>query len=364
MTALSFKFHLPTHIIFGSGILDCLFQLQEVTAKNCLILSYAGFDRQDVFDRLKQISGELTIWSEFQENPSESYVTRLAGVIKEKHINTVIAIGGGSSIDSAKAASWFAGQASCQENATAIDPIKIIAIPTTAGTGSEVTPYAILTDDKTQRKRILNYTSLFPDIALCDPQLTCSMPVSVTANTGIDALSHAIEAYLSTGCSGFMEDIAVNGCRLVAEFLPQVLEQPHNEAGRSKMMQASLMGGMVLAQCGTVMVHALGYCLTHEFGYPHGYANALLLAGFVERLADRGSERAKKIMQLFHDDLAGFIERSGIKVPSELKKAAHSLDQWIEAGYQSYGRVNSVVPLDHDDIRFILEKVIDSNNSC
>jgi alcohol dehydrogenase class IV len=238
--------------------------------------------------------------------------------------------------------------------------MKLVAVPTTSGTGSEVSPFSVLTDDETHQKRFLKHPALMPAVALCDPLLTVTMPVQVTADTGIDALSHAVEAYLSVLCQGFMEGIALESCRLVAENLPVVLENdPGDMTARENLMLAALDGGIVLANCGTVFVHALGYCLTAKFGYTHGKANAILLAGFVEHLAERGSPRAQAILDIFGGSLRAFIERCG--VPQKLPPGSVTSDEfaaWVSTGYNAYGRVNGVIALDRSDVENVLNRVI------
>jgi len=193
-------------------------------------------------------------------------------------------------------------------------------------------------------------------VTICDPELTRSLPPHLTANTGIDALSHAIEGYLSAKCQGFLGDIAISTCRLIAEALPQTLKYPSDQQAREQMMLAALQGGIVLAQCGTVMVHALGYRLTHDYGLPHGLANALLLDAFVRHMARRGCCRAQDVLGLFQDDLQGFIRRCGIDTSQVAGRISPAQRQeWIEAGYRSYGRGNSLIPLDRDDIGCIID---------
>ena len=302
-------------------------------------------------DELERSCEKFIVIDEFEENPSYELIKSIANQISSNNIETVIAIGGGSTIDSAKAAVWFA--AGEKPSAT-----KVIAVPTTAGTGSEVTPYAILTNND-GKKQILNHKSIFPDIALCDPELTVTMPRSVTANTGLDALCHAVEAYLSVKCQGFMDELALGSCQMVYDNLLNVMKNPDDIKSRERMLLASLQGGMVLARCGTVMVHALGYGLTEKFGYAHGHANAILLAGFVSRLAQKGSLRAKEVMKIFDGRLAHFINKCGIdtRLP-EGSVSEELLEKWIESGYQSYGRVNCVVRIEREDTAFTLENAI------
>lgn len=349
---IGFSFFIPTNIMFGNGMVENLPELDAVRGKRCMLLRFPYLKRVELIDRLRSNADELVVAEEFEENPGYNLVKTIGERVARNKIDTLIAIGGGSTIDTAKAAAWFAAG----EGPPATG---IVAVPTTAGTGSEVTPYAILTHEKTKRKQILNHQSLFPCVALCDPELTCTVPAHVTANTGIDALSHAIEAYLCVKCQGFMEEIALSSCKLVKDNLLKAIEDPYCLMARKGMMLASLQAGMVLAMCGTVLVHALGYELTRKYGYAHGYSNGILLGNFVKHLYDRGSRRAAKIMDIFNGDLNGFVKNTGIPVVLPHGSVnGEAVSGWVDSAYNSYGRPNCVVPIGKDDIRIILERAI------
>ena len=232
---INFDFYIPTRIIFQKGAAENLPQMEDVKNRRCALLKFPAFSRDEIIYGLERNCSELFVIDEFEENPGYDFTQKIAKIISENDIDTLIAIGGGSTIDTAKAAAYFVRE---EKSAN----IKLIAVPTTAGTGSEVTPYAILTNSEGEKK-ILNDQTIFPDIALCDADLTATMPKSVTANTGIDALCHAAEAYLSVKCQGFMEAIAYDACCNIYSSLPAVLEAPDNMIERENMLLASLQGG-------------------------------------------------------------------------------------------------------------------------
>lgn len=352
---MEFHFHLTTQIHFARGSVASLPELPEVRRRHCMLLGYPGFARPELVDALRRECASLVEPEGFEENPSYAFVQRMGRRVADEEVETIIAIGGGSSIDTAKAAAWFATN---PEEAAESFPARttIIAVPTTAGTGSEVTPYSILTDEA-GHKKILSHASLVPRVALCDPELTVTMPPRVTAHTGIDALSHAVEAFFARSCQGVLADLAKAGCRRVAEGLPRALAAPEDLDAREQMMLGALEGGVVLAHCGTVIVHSLGYNLTRAFGYSHGLSNALLLAGFVERLAERGSDRARWVLDVFEGDLAGFIRRAGIDNPLEREMISdETRRQWIANAYSSYGRAHCILPLELEDLEAILDR--------
>jgi len=351
-----FQLQLTTHIRFGSGQVDLLPGLPEVRGKRCMLLCYPGLDRPALRAGIQSEAASVILPDVFEENPSYALAERLGRQVREESIGTIIAIGGGSTIDSAKAAAWFGTNPQTPADAKPRPAeAAVVAVPTTAGTGSEVTPYAILTDTETGNKKILKDASLVPRVALCDPQLTATMPPRVTAHTGLDALSHAVEGYFSKPCQGLLADLALAGCRRIAAHLPTVLAAPDNLTARQEVMLAALGGGIVLAHCGTVIVHALGYNLTREFGYTHGLSNALLLAGFVAHLADRGSPRAAEVMECFDGDPGSFIRRCGVEPLLARETISRTQrDEWLENAYHSYGRPNCVLPLQRNDIDDIL----------
>ena len=349
---IGFNFHIPTEIVFGEKSSLGLARHDLMRGKKCMVLKFPFFDREDVIKSFENSCEKVIVADEFQENPGASFAWEIGDRATKEDIDVIVAIGGGSTIDTAKAAKWRAYKAYGKK-------MGLAAVPTTAGTGSEVTPYAILTDSATNKKEILNDAMLFPDVAVCDPLLTHTMPKSVTANTGIDALSHAAEAYMSIKCGGFLKDLALSACRLVKENLEDALDDGSNAWARSNMMLASLQGGIVLARCGTVLVHAIGYGLTHEFGYPHGYSNGLLLAAFLERMAQKKSREAEDILGIFGGDLRGFVEKCGI--PQKI--ASEGLDEsvisgWVDSAYNSYGRPNSRIEITREDIEYIISKIL------
>jgi len=356
--ALPFDFHIPTRIVFRIGAINELVRLDEVRGRRCMLFTYAGFARSDIVETLRNAASEILVVDEFEENPSDELARRLVGRAREFGAETMVAIGGGSSIDLAKAVAWFDANPTFASGQTAPPnpaSISVIAVPTTAGTGSEVSPFTVLTDSATHEKWFVKHTSIVPRVALLDPELTLTVPRRVTAHTGIDALSHAVEGYLTTLAGGFLEPLALDACRRVRIDLPRVFETPDDVEARASLLLASLEGGILLATCGTVVVHALGYQLTKAFGYRHGEVNALMLGAFVERLAQRGSDRAHLILDVFAGDLTGFVRSCGIEPDRSFESVASSdLASWIDAGWNAYGRRNAVVPLDRDDIRTIL----------
>jgi alcohol dehydrogenase class IV len=226
---------------------------------------------------------QAVVYDQVDENPTTTACEAGAAFCKAHGCDCLVALGGGSPMDAAKAIALLAtnpGNCSRYFGRSQFDvpPLPILAVPTTAGTGSEVTPYAVLVDEASGHKLTLRGASLFPRVALLDPVLSVTMPRHVTINTGLDALSQAMEGMLSLKSTALGDILALEICRLVKRWLPRAADYPDDLEARAQMLQAAMLSGCVIAQSGTTLVHGAGYYLTLEFGIAHGLANALLLS--------------------------------------------------------------------------------------
>lgn len=234
-----------------------------------LALAHLGGRTYEVFDRV-------------QPDPEIAIVEDCMQVYREGGHDGLIGLGGGSAIDIAKSVGAYAGYHGALQDLFGIDQVPrkgppLIAIPTTAGTGSEVTNVAILSDKSAQMKKGIISDFLLPDVALVSPQMTLTCPRSVTAASGVDALVHAIESYLSLNASAITDSLALGAIKLIAKALPKAFANPANLDAREDMATASLMAGMAFGNAGVGAVHALAYPLGGRFHVSHGVSNALLL---------------------------------------------------------------------------------------
>jgi alcohol dehydrogenase class IV len=208
------------------------------------------------------------------------------------------------------------------------NPLPVVAIPTTAGAGSEVTPYAVFThrENRSIRKKIVADSSLFPKIVLADPELTLSLPASITADTGIDAFSHALESYLSNRSYPLSDTLASEAMKLLFNYLPKAMENPKEIDIRSQVLYASLLAGMAIAQTGTILVHAMSYRLTTDLGLSHGKACALLLPSVCEFNLKEGHPKLTLLGQCLGENMENMTtKKAAEKVLTSIKNFVHQL---------------------------------------
>jgi len=284
-----FSFFLPTKVYFGEGVIRRVGEEASKLGEKVMVITGRTSARktgilQKVESSLKKKRIKVILFEEVEPNPSFDTVERGGEISRKEKVEVIVALGGGSPMDAAK------GIALLSTNSSPLDlyigqgkvknpPLPLIAIPTTAGTGSEVTKYAVFTNKKKvpHRKEVIGDSHLFPEVALLDPELTLSLPSSITRDTGVDALSHAIEGFTSTRAQPLSDLLALKSINLIFRYLPETINNPHNLEARSSLLYASLLAGIVIAQTGTILVHAMGYRLTTDFGIPHGRANGILL---------------------------------------------------------------------------------------
>lgn len=286
---MQFRYLMPTKILFG---VDCIRENAEefsrwgkraliITGRNSARVSGALADIEYV---LAQQQLEWHIFDQIEENPTIEAVEAAGAVARQFAPDLIVAIGGGSPLDASKAIAVLAvndiSGRQLFDGGFAAPPLPILAVPITAGTGSEVTPYSILTDNARHTKRSFADPSIFPKVAFLDARYTQSLSKTVTINAAIDALSHAVEGYLSRRSTPVSDCLAIEAIRSFG----RVKGALHGELSlteREALLYVSMLGGAVIAQTATTVVHALGYSLTYFRNIPHGRANGLLLAEYL-----------------------------------------------------------------------------------
>ncbi len=279
------RFTIPTTVYSGSDALD---RLRNFRNKKIWIVCDAFLAHGAAYDRLcAALTGnQLERYSDIKPDPNVATV--VAGMEKLLAFNpdVVIGFGGGSAIDAAKAMVYFSRQQGLKIE-------RCVAIPTTSGTGSEVTCATVITDEKRGIKYPLFNDQIFPDIAILDPQFIVTVPANITANTGMDVLTHALEAYVANNADDFSDALAEKATRMVFKYLPLVYQHGDCLIDREKMHNASTLAGMAFSQSGLGLNHAIAHQLGGLFHIPHGLANALLLCEVI-RFNAREDIRARK----------------------------------------------------------------------
>ncbi len=283
----NFSWQLPSKIYFGNGeSKQVVERVKELRGNKVLLVTDKGLEHIGLPDQIKRMlleaSIEVVIFNEVKPDPTVEVVESGVKKAKDNNCDLLIGLGGGSSIDTAKAIGMLVtngGKASDYwGNPPKIDPLPMIAIPTTAGTGSEVTFVTVIKDNEKKVKMGVGYSpQMAPNIALCDPELTISAPAHITASTGLDALTHAVEAYTNTKYDPISEALALKSIELIGKYLRPAVANGDNMEARYYMLLGNLLAGHAFANKLLGIVHAItspmgGYC-----DAPHGVVNAILL---------------------------------------------------------------------------------------
>jgi alcohol dehydrogenase class IV len=224
---------------------------------------------------------ECALFSDFAGEPTTDHVHAALKVLKNSQADSVIAVGGGSAIDIAKAVSLFGKSPDMKWEEITEQPslsrLPLLAVPTTAGTGSEATKVMVITDITSNVKMNPGHLGLIPDAAILDPELTLSLPQNFTAYTGLDALTHAMEAYVSNRATVMTDLYALSAIRLIGKALPRIYEDGNDKESRHDMLLASCYAGIAFSNASTNLAHAAGRPLGARFHIPHGLSVAMLL---------------------------------------------------------------------------------------
>lgn len=333
----------PTTIWFGDNrIKDISAALKQLNIKNPLIVTDDSLVKlpimEDLTKELEKANISFSIFSDVQPNPTGINIENGVKAYKENKNDGVIAFGGGSALDAGKTIAFMSGQtlsvwdfedigdnwSRANENGIA----KTIAIPTTAGTGSEVGRATVITDSVSHAKKIIFHPKILPSIVILDPVLTYNLPKHITAWTGIDALVHSIEAYCAPGFHPMADGIAIEAIRLIKENLIKAYNNPTNKDARAYMLVAAMMGATAF-QKGLGSVHSIAHQLGGLYNMPHGLANSIILPYALMQNASAIEKKMEKLCEYLNipnPSTNSFIEyildlRKNLEIPHTLKEA-------------------------------------------
>jgi len=323
-------FRVPQVVITGSGSSKQVGEeCRKLSVKKALIVTDQNLVKLGIPDgvkeSLRQSGVDCAIYDGVNAEPVAEYVQEGLKAFQGNGCDFLLAVGGGSPMDTAKAISIMATNGGSIEDYMGLGRVPqrgrpVIAVPTTAGTGSEVTPFTIITDTRRDVKMLIGSPFITPEVAIVDPQLTITLPQDITAATGIDALTHAIEAYVSVKAQAISDVFAIAAIELIAGNLQKAWSDGKNLEAREKAMMGSLMAGMAFSNSSVALVHGMARPIGAYFHVRHGASNAALLGTVMEFSLEGNPTRYARIAQAMGVNISGLSELEAAERGAEAVK--------------------------------------------
>lgn len=341
------KFHMPTKVLVGE---NCVFENKAdlIIGKRALIVTgkTSGKKSGALDDVIKILENEKIpyhVYDKIENNPEINHMVKGGEFARNCGCDFIIAIGGGSPLDAAKAISVYATNEPKENSGFDVydifkgsyknKPIPMVAVPTTAGTGSEVTPYSILTLHKEKTKKSFTCVDCFYKTAFLDGRYTLNLPLQVAKNTAIDAMCHLIEGYTNKKSSPVTDCLCLEGLSIIGKYVDNLINGNFSVDICTELLWASALGGIVISHTGTTIVHSMGYQLTYFKDIPHGMANGYLVYEYLKRV---DSKRAASCLYALgmesFDEFKNFLEKA---LPREHNFTEDELANWTETSIKA-----------------------------
>lgn len=330
------EFKLDTKVYFGE---DALNRLSEINIGKALVVSDPFLIENGrinvITKRLKAKNIDYDIFSDILPDTPIEKVSKGLEIIRNNEPDTIIAIGGGSAIDTSKAMKLFNNKLFGENR------LKLIAIPTTSGTGSEVTNYSVV-KDKDDRKYALSHDIMTPDIAILDTSLVMSVPKNITVWTGLDVLTHSLEAYVSENSNDITDILAIKSIEDVFKYLPKIYKDGEDLEGRNKMHLSSMLAGIAFNNAGLGINHSIAHVLGGKYNIPHGKINGILIPYVIEKNSSK-MEKNKYI------EIAEKLDIPGYTDDMKMRNFLIKINRFIS----SLGMETSLKELNIDEVEYI-----------
>jgi len=326
---------MPTKIVFGVNSINKIGKLTADFGEKAILVTGRSSAKkfgysQRITDILKENKIETILFDEVTSNPDAELIDKGASLAMEKECKFVIGMGGGSAIDAAKAIAVGASENdkiwNFVEGKQVRRSLPIIAVPTTAGTGSETTPYCVVSNKKIKRKDAFASELVFPKISIIDPYLTLSLPPFYTSVTGVDTLAHAVEAYISVLSNPISDLFAVEAIKLVSGNLRKAASDGKDMSARLSMSLASALAGCAISQADTTIAHVIGEAVGAIYDTDHGLSVNIVLPVVMDYICEPNYEKFANIASLLGEDISGLsLKDAALKAGDSLRKLMKDL---------------------------------------
>ena len=363
---MSFKFTIKTKALFGRNIIHDNYEELTRYGNRAFIVTGATSAKlcgalQDIESVFKRIGIVYSIFDRIENNPSLENVDEGGKLARKFNADFIVGIGGGSPLDASKAIAVLSlneiAPVELYANRFEKKPLPVIAIPTTAGTGSEVTQYAILTRKDIQTKMSFGNDDTFPTLAFIDPRYTAGLNRDTTVYTAIDALSHAIEGYLGRRSMPVSDIFAVEAIQLFGKCLEPLLDYPIDMDIREKLLYMSMLGGMVIAHTGTTIAHGLGNSFTYFKGVPHGKANGLLLGEYLKFNYEAAKDKIDRVIRLIGlRDMDEFSETMKVLLRDRVFLTEAEASLYSTLAMKQRSTLNNIKSVAREDLESLLKR--------